>query len=86
MISVAQSFSNSRNDLQDVTAVTHDFLACFASKIMAQKQLVVWLFPGCFNMKYQWRSNEDEVMGQQEFTLCGLNLRFSCLAVVISVL
>ena len=35
MISVAQSF-----DLQDVTAVTHDLLACFVSKIVAQKQLV----------------------------------------------
>ena len=40
MISVAQSFSNSRKDLQDVTAVTPDLLACFASKIVAQKQLV----------------------------------------------
>ena len=40
MISVAQSFSNSRNDLQDVPAVTHDLLACFVSKIVAQKQLV----------------------------------------------
>ena len=40
MISVAQSFSNSQNDLQDVTAVTHDLLACLVSKIVAQKQLV----------------------------------------------
>ena len=40
MISVAQSFSNSPNDLQDVTAVTHDLLACFVLKIVAQKQLV----------------------------------------------
>ena len=40
------------NDLQDVTAVTHDLFARFVSKIMAQKQLVVWLFPGCFKTKY----------------------------------
>ena len=40
MISVAQSFSNSRNDLQDVTAVTHDLLACFVPKIVAHKQLL----------------------------------------------
>ena len=40
-ILLAQSFSNSRNDLQDVTAVTHDLLACFVWKIMSQKQLVV---------------------------------------------
>ena len=40
MISVAQSFSNSQNDLQDVTAVRHDLLACFVSKIVAQKQLI----------------------------------------------
>ena len=40
MISVAQSFSNSRNDLQDVTAVTHELVACFVSKSVAQKQLV----------------------------------------------
>ena len=40
MISVAQSFSNSRNDHEDVTAVTHDLLACFVSKIVAQKQVV----------------------------------------------
>ena len=52
MISVAQSFSNSRNDLQDVMAITHDLLACFVSKIVVQKQLVVWLVPGCFKMKY----------------------------------
>ena len=52
MISVAQSFSNMLNDLHDVTAVTHDLFARFVSKIIAQKQLVVWLFPGCFKMKY----------------------------------
>ena len=40
MISVAQSFSNSRNDLQDVTVVIRDLLACFVSQIVAQKQLV----------------------------------------------
>ena len=74
-------------------AVTHDLLACFVLKIMAQKELVVWLFPGCFKMTYQWRADEDEAMGQQErptttpgkFTSCGLNLRFLCPAVVYSV-
>ena len=40
MISVAQSFSNSRKDLQDVTAVTPDLLVCSVSKIVAQTQLV----------------------------------------------
>ena len=93
MISVAQSISNSRNDLQNVMAVTHALLASFVSKSMVQKQLVVWLFPGSFEMKYLWRSDEDEAMGQQErpttslrkFTSCGLNLRFLRPAVVYSV-
>ena len=89
MISVAQSFTNSRNDLQDVMAVTHDLLACFVSKIVPQKQLVnclafSWVFQNEILMDRMrmkpWDSKKDKRLYYES-----LNLRFLCPAVVYSV-
>ena len=92
MISVAQSFSNSRNDLQDVTAVIRDLLACFVSQIVAQKQLVNCLaFSWVFQNDILRRSDKDEAGTARKTndyatkTSCGLNLRFWCPAVLYSV-
>ena len=95
MISVAQSFefTNSRNDLQDVMAITHDLLASFVSKKYGTEAASCLAFSWVFQNEIlmdrmrmkPWDREKDKRLEKRLQCYQSLNLRFLCPAVVYSV-